>query len=141
VSRPRVLRPPLGARFANVGLGLVVVAAGVFLLATDDRMVWMGVSVVVIIVGVGLCVRMWRYSVTLGPEGMLVRGVLWSRYILRESIKRVGDTGWVSWVGPGGRVRRTPLTMFWTSGRSLPVFERSAAEGIREVRSWAKGHS
>jgi hypothetical protein len=136
-----VLRPLLVARFANLVLGLAVIAVGVFLFATGDRMVWTIVSVVLIAFGALLCIRMWRYSITLDPEGMLVRGVLWNRHISRESIKWVGDTGWVTWVGRGGRVRRTPLTVFWTSGRSFPGFERSAAEGIREVRSWAKGHS
>ena len=133
-----VLKPHTVARYANMTPGALLVFLALALYrAPGAAEASLAMSGLVAALGVFLCVRMWRYSIVLEVDRMEVRGIFWSRTILRDAISSIGTFAWVRWTDPQGRIRRTPLTMFWTSGRSLPVFERALADGFNRVRAWA----
>jgi len=116
---------------------IVIIAAAVaWQLDTPGARV---LAVAVTLLGVALGVRAWQYSVLLEPDRITVRGLLRTRVVRRDRIQRVDDFGWLIWSGDDGRLRRTPLTLFWDPSIWAPDrYHQHAASGLRRVQTWSR---
>ncbi|WP_299039167.1 hypothetical protein [uncultured Pseudokineococcus sp.] len=133
------MRPLAVARVGNVtpGVSLVLLA---WLLATDgDLGSWRWPAAVVAVpLGVYLAVRAPGCEVVCDQRGVVVRGWLWTRTVPRKAVVEVTDFPAVRWRDGRGRARWTPLSMFWTSPRMLPIFVDHSEHQVDRLRRWVR---
>ncbi|MCU1552256.1 MAG: hypothetical protein JWR36_2816 [Glaciihabitans sp.] len=88
-------------------------------------------------VGIAFIVRSLRYSITLRPDDVHIRGFLWNRKIARAQITEITPSGWIRWT-MNERRHLTPMTLFWSFGHGGFGFEEHAERGLAQVRKWVR---
>jgi len=133
------LRPLLVARVVSVAPGALLVALAPVVVGDGDFGAWRWpVGVLAVLAGIYLAVRAPGCEVVCDQRGVVVRGWLWTRTLPRKAVVEVTDFPAVRWRDGRGRVRWTPLGMFWTSSRMLPVFVAHSEEQVRRLRRWVR---
>ena len=127
------MRPIPMLRFLNAFACLVGGLLAVGLATELPEAVGPFAGIVALAAGLVVAVRAYRMAVILGERDIVVRGLFRSRRIDRSAVLYVSAHPALRWRDARGRVRWTPLTMFYDSGRTLPRFKRYLDEPADEL--------
>lgn len=137
--RPIVLRPLPATRIASMvpAAGFIVMAA---LLVGEVDLLGLSGTVVfgAVVVSIFLAFRVWRYSILLAPDRVVVRGFLRDRTVERSRVTEVTDFAWLVWTTPDSRRRLTPLAMLWVVPQTLPRYRNHAKLRLHRLQMWAR---
>ena len=138
--RTVVLRPLPATRIASMipAAGIIFMAA---LLVRDvDLPGWNDTVVLVAVVAVSvfLAVRAWRYSISLTPDRIVVRGFLRDRTVERSLVTEVTDSAWLVWETPHAHRRLTPLATLWVVPQMFPRYKAHAELCLHRAQMWAR---
>lgn len=135
-------------RYSSTALGVVVAAFGIAVGPSGyegpaDIGIVVGIIAVGVVAGAVLVVRALSLGVLCEPGAFVVRGLLRSRRIPLDAIRRmpgpesVGTLPWITWKSPRLPWRATPLTAFWVSGPFTPLVSTQPTRALLRLhRHW-----
>ena len=129
---PVNLRPLTITLLANVFGSVALVVLGVLLWLQN------GVRVAVLLsaLGLWLAVRAYWVGVQADERTVRVKGLLWSRTIPIDRIKRITTFPAISWTAPSGRTRWTPIYAFTEFGGAIRRVHAHNTQTTDQLQQW-----
>jgi hypothetical protein len=129
---PVNLRPLMITRLANLFGSVVLVILGVGIwLEKDVRL-----ALLLSVLGLWLTARAYGIGVQADEQSIRVKGLLWSRTIPIDRIKRITTFPAISWTAPSGRTRWTPIYAFTEFGRPIRRVQDRNTLTTEQLQEW-----
>jgi hypothetical protein len=129
---PVNLRPLMITRLANVFGSVVLAILGVGIWLEND----VRAALLLSVLGLWLTVRAYGIGVQADEQSIRVKGLLWSRTIPIDRIKRITTFPAISWTAPSGRTRWTPIYAFTEFGRAIRSVEDHNTLSTEQLQEW-----